>query len=207
VTVGKAPYCAAYDSGMGEIFVTNYNSSSVSVISDNSNTVVANITSLKQPFGCVYDSGKGEIYVVNYDFISVISDCNNTIVANVPSVVQSQSIVYDSGKGEIFVPNSEHGTVSVISDSLETSASPSTAEMANSQNNFATITPSQPNQSTPTSTSTAFVQPKNIEANTLTIYYLILIAATVVATLIVIVIVSIIRRSNMPFPEKATYSE
>lgn len=32
---------------------------------------------------------------------------------------------YDSDKGEIFVPNSEHGTVSVISDSSVTSASPS----------------------------------------------------------------------------------
>ncbi len=144
---------------MGEIFVTNYNSSSISVISDNNNTVVANITSLNQPFGCVYDSGKGEIFVVNYASISVISDSNNTIVANIPSEIQSQSIAYDSGKGEIFVPNSEHGTLSVISDSFDTSASPSPTATASLQNHVPTITPLQSQQSTPPPNSTLLHSP------------------------------------------------
>ena len=63
----------AYDSGKGEIFVTN--SDLVYVISDTSNTVVAEIPLGGDPFGIAYDSGKGEIYVANpaSNMVSVIS--------------------------------------------------------------------------------------------------------------------------------------
>ena len=119
----------AYDSGKGEIFVTletatgTNPSSSVSVISDSTNAVVANINVGNNPDGIDYDSGKGEIFVANgHDStVSVISDSNNTVVATIPVGNGLNGVAYDSGKGEIFVANQGSGTVSVISDSAITS--------------------------------------------------------------------------------------
>jgi len=59
VTVGNAPYTAAYDSAKGEVFVANGNNNTVSVISDSSNTVVANVTMGNIPLGVAYDPAKG----------------------------------------------------------------------------------------------------------------------------------------------------
>ena len=119
----------AYDSGKGEIFVTletatgTHPSSSVSVISDSTNAVVANINVGNNPVGIAYDSGKGEIFVANGidSTVSVISDSNNTVVATIPVGNGPDGVAYDSAKGEIFVANPGSGTVSVISDSGITS--------------------------------------------------------------------------------------
>ena len=119
----------AYDSSKGEIFVTletatgTNPSSSVSVISDSTNAVVANINVGNDPDGVAYDSGKGEIFVANGvdSTVSVISDSNNTVVATIPVGSGPDGVAYDSGKGEIFVANVGSGTVSVISDSAITS--------------------------------------------------------------------------------------
>jgi YVTN family beta-propeller protein len=75
VPVGKAPVCGAYDSGMGEVFVTNGQDDTVSVISDSTHTVVATINVGSYPYGVAYDSGKGEIFVANAvsNTVSVIS--------------------------------------------------------------------------------------------------------------------------------------
>ena len=58
ILVGSEPYGIAYDSAKGELFVANHNSGSVSVISDSTNTVVANV-SVRSPLGVTYDSAKG----------------------------------------------------------------------------------------------------------------------------------------------------
>ena len=90
----------------------------MSVISDSTNTVVANVTVGTTPYAPAYDSGKDEIFVTNHgsNSVSVISDSNNTVVANVTVGTTPYSAVYDSGKGEIFVTNAGDNTVSVISD-------------------------------------------------------------------------------------------
>ena len=83
--VGIYCYFLAYDFVKGAIFVSNSANSAVSVISDNSNSVVTNVTVGTQPKGLVYDSDKGEIFVANYfsDTISIISDSDNKVVATV----------------------------------------------------------------------------------------------------------------------------
>jgi YVTN family beta-propeller protein len=112
-------YGVAYDSGKGEIYLTNGDFHLVYVISDSTNDVVAIIPVGYTPSGIAYDSGKGEIFVTNYgsDSVSVISDSNHTVVATIPVGHQPMGIAYDSGKGEIFVTNYGSDTVSVISDS------------------------------------------------------------------------------------------
>ena len=121
IPVGTSPTGIAYDSGKGEIFVANSGYNTVSVISDNSNSVVATVTVGPSPTGLAYDSAKDEIFVTNhgsaFNSVSVISDSNNAVVATIPVGTSPNNLAYDSVKNEIFVVNSGDNTVSVISDS------------------------------------------------------------------------------------------
>ncbi|MGB6464091.1 MAG: YncE family protein, partial [Nitrosotalea sp.] len=105
VPVGLGPVSVAYDSGKDEIFVANFASNSVSVISDATNTVVATLSVGSNPEGVAYDSGKDEIFVANTgsNSVSVISDATNTVVATLSVGSAPLSVAYDSGKDEIFV--------------------------------------------------------------------------------------------------------
>ena len=117
ISVGSEPEGLAYDSAKGEIFVADGDSSSVSVISDSNNSVVATIKLATSPCAIVYDSGKGEIFAANYEnagFVYEISDTNNSVVATVPVGSSPTAIAYDSGKGEIFTANFGNSTVSVL---------------------------------------------------------------------------------------------
>jgi YVTN family beta-propeller protein len=118
ISVGSSPEYVAYDSGMGEIFVTNEGDNSVSVISDSSNSVVATIPVGEYPTGVVYDLAKGEIFVSNggANTVSVISDSTNAVIATIDVGASPKCGAYDPAKGEIFVPNFDGNTVSVISD-------------------------------------------------------------------------------------------
>jgi YVTN family beta-propeller protein len=107
----------AYDSGTGEIFVTEDigGSGFVSVISDASNSVVASVPVGSEQFGMAYDSGMGEVFAAGGG-VSVISDVTNTVVATIPGASASYGVAYDSGTGEVFVADNAGSSVSVISD-------------------------------------------------------------------------------------------
>ncbi|MCW4044492.1 MAG: hypothetical protein NWE94_03125, partial [Candidatus Bathyarchaeota archaeon] len=49
-------YGVAYDSGKGEIYITNWGANTVSVISDSNHTVIATIPVGNNPRGVTYDS-------------------------------------------------------------------------------------------------------------------------------------------------------
>lgn len=98
-----------YDSAKGEVFVANsgigyyggYSPTTISVISDTTNKVVANISA--SATSLAYDPAKGEVFAYNGSAISVISDSTNTVIATITGISGgSGSIAYDSGKGEIF---------------------------------------------------------------------------------------------------------
>lgn len=76
-------YGVAYDSGRGEICLTNGDFDLVYALSDSDNTVVAAIPVGRTPSGIAYDSAKGELFVTNFDLdtVSVISDNNHIVVA------------------------------------------------------------------------------------------------------------------------------
>src|SRR5438093_1398557 len=98
VNVGVFPEFLAYDSGKGEVFVSNVYSNTISVISDSTNEVVATIDVYSNPFGVAYDPAKGEIFVANDSSgaISIISDSTNTVVATINVAGNPWEIVYDS---------------------------------------------------------------------------------------------------------------
>ena len=122
-----SPQYIAYDSGKGELFVSNLYGNCLTVISDATNSVVTTIDlgndSLNDgiggyPVNMAYDSAKGEIFVVEQGastingsysasagFVSVVSDTTNSVVATIQLGDFPSAIAYDSAKGEVFVAN------------------------------------------------------------------------------------------------------
>src|SRR2546427_1158891 len=115
---GLQPVNAVYDGGKGELFVANFASNTVSVISDATSQVLATIPVGINPNGIAYDSGKGEVFVANTgpNTVSVISDATNTVVATISVASSPSGIAYDGGKGEVFVASQLSNSVEVISD-------------------------------------------------------------------------------------------
>ena len=113
------PVGIVYDPAMNEIFVSNYDSGDIQVISDSTNTQVADITALTQyagaPFHLAYDSVKGEIWVADATGAYAISDATNQVVANVTANQGFENAVFDPKTGEVFMYY--NGAITVISDS------------------------------------------------------------------------------------------
>jgi len=122
VSVGDYPQGVAYDSSKGEVFVSNSQNNTISVISDANNTVIATVDVGAWPRFVAYDSSKGEVFVANSqnNTISVISDANNTVVAAINVGRNPVGVAYDSSKGEVFVSNADDNTVSVTSETNNT---------------------------------------------------------------------------------------
>ncbi|MCI4323642.1 MAG: PKD domain-containing protein [Thermoplasmata archaeon] len=121
------PLGVAYDSGTRQIFVTNGDSGTVSVIDDWDDAVVANIvTGGSLPFGVAYDSGRGEVFVTNYESnsVSVINDTTDRVVDTISVGQGPLGIAYDPGTSELYVadygnpsiPPFGSNNVTVISD-------------------------------------------------------------------------------------------
>ena len=115
ISVGSYPRGIAYDSSNGCVYVTNFNSSSVSVINGATNTVIANISVGSNPLGIAYDSSNGCVYVTNFNSssVSVINGATNTVIANIAVGSNSLGIAYDSSNGYVYVTYSiSNGVVS-----------------------------------------------------------------------------------------------
>jgi YVTN family beta-propeller protein len=122
IGLGTQPFDAVYDTGTGQVFITDSSSGTVSVISDLTDSVVASVAVGDDPSGIAYDSGTGQVYVANFysDNVSVISDSNDSVVASVAVGSYPSGIAYDSNKGELFVADTGDDNVSVINDTSDT---------------------------------------------------------------------------------------
>jgi YVTN family beta-propeller protein len=111
----------AFDSGTNQLFVSNSNSTTVDVISDLSDRVVAKVPDTGGPMGLTYDPGKGEVFVANWakNTVTIISDATDKVVGTVAVGTNPYWIAYDSGMGQLFVTNYGSNNVSVISDSSD----------------------------------------------------------------------------------------
>jgi YVTN family beta-propeller protein len=95
------PFVITYDSGKGELFFYSTNATglanpfttviTVSVISDSTNTIIANITA--GGGGQAYDSGKGEVFAASSftGTVSIISDASSTSASPTPATSVSQT--------------------------------------------------------------------------------------------------------------------
>jgi YVTN family beta-propeller protein len=130
------PNDLAYDPNKGEILVLNnpggvlsifsHLSSTISMISDTTDTIVTTITlGFNNVVGICYDSNKGDIVVTSQNPggpVSFISDTSDGVVSTVLVGGHPQGIVYDSGMGETFVSTEgdTNSWISVIPDNSNT---------------------------------------------------------------------------------------
>jgi YVTN family beta-propeller protein len=63
IPVGSQPNAIAYDSVNNQVYVANYGSKSISVISDITHTVIAIVALEKQPQAIGYNSGEDKLFV------------------------------------------------------------------------------------------------------------------------------------------------
>ena len=91
-----SPDGLAYDSSRGEMFVANFGTNDVSILSDNTNNVVGTVNlpvidHFASPFFLAYDSAKGEVFVTNQalNTVSVISDSSSTSASPTPTTAAS----------------------------------------------------------------------------------------------------------------------
>ena len=103
ISVGSSPEWAGYDSSNGYVYVTNFGSNSVSVISGTSVTATVDVGS--SPEGVGYDSSNNYIYVANdgSGSVSVISGTSVTATVDVGSY--PEGVAYDSSNSYIYVVN------------------------------------------------------------------------------------------------------
>ncbi len=108
----------AYDSSQGHMYICN---GIISVYSDSSSGIIANITNIAVYGSCAYDSGTHAIWATPQEGVNVyvINDQNNQVTKSIQVASNPYegpgNPAYDPAKGYIYVTN---GTdVSVISDS------------------------------------------------------------------------------------------
>ncbi len=105
VTVGICPQALAVDSANGTVFVANQNDTSVTVLSDLTHSVVANISlGLAGPLGgprsVVYDSGRGEAFVVGSgNSVAVINATTYRASGSIPLTGYGATIAFVVPKG------------------------------------------------------------------------------------------------------------
>src|SRR5205823_1666838 len=112
IPVGNGPIGVGNSGGNRYVYVTNYESNSVSVI--DRTTVVATIHVGIHPAGVGYDGGNGYVYVANQGSNNVSVINQTTVVATVPVGNNPPGVVYDSENGFVYVSNEGPNTVSVI---------------------------------------------------------------------------------------------
>jgi YVTN family beta-propeller protein len=123
VTVGQNPIRLAYDPSNGCIYVADYSSGQISVISP-SNRVVATISVPGNPDFVGYDPGNSEIYVAsnNSNQVTAISSATNMVVATINIGGNPYGATYDPANGEMFVSASINAAVYAINSATNTVA-------------------------------------------------------------------------------------
>jgi DNA-binding beta-propeller fold protein YncE len=117
-TINVSGLGMAYDSSRGYMYICN---GIISVYSDSSNSIIANITNIEVYGSCAYDSGTHTIWATPQEGVNVyvINDQNNEVTKSIQVAYLNPyegpgNPTYDPAKGYIYVTN---GTdVSVISD-------------------------------------------------------------------------------------------
>lgn len=115
------PTAIAYDAAQQEFFIANYESDSVGVVSEATNSLVATVDVGSSPYGIAYDSAKGDLFVADSgsNNVTVLSANTNGFLANISVGEEPSAIAYASGVGELYVANEKSDSVSVINDTTD----------------------------------------------------------------------------------------
>jgi len=127
VPVGMTPSGIVYDQDNNDIYVTNLNSNSVSVIDGSNDKVISTILVDEKPNSLIYDKYNKLLYVINSnsDNLFVIDTSKNIVVGKIPINNERNvkfpyypySITLRSSQNFLYVANYLNNSVSVINGS------------------------------------------------------------------------------------------
>jgi YVTN family beta-propeller protein len=124
--LGNFPIGIAHNTANNNIYVANYDSNTVSVISGSTDSVIGSILVGRNPVWIAYaPPPSNKLYVTNEGSqdVYVINGATNKVIKNIPVGDQfgrPWGIAYDSSSNNTYVANSNDGTVSVINQSTDT---------------------------------------------------------------------------------------
>lgn len=104
---GLWPSAIAYNPSNNYMYVANFMSYNVLIISGSTNQVIATVNVGSGPAGVAYDPTSNTIYVTNENSnnVSEISGSNNTVIATVNVGNSPVAVAYDSSNNTIYVVN------------------------------------------------------------------------------------------------------
>jgi YVTN family beta-propeller protein len=120
---GHLPFGIAYNSANNNMYVANFGSSTVSVISGSTDSVIASILVGRLPHSIAYvPPHSNKLYVTNEgsDDVYVINGATNRVIKNIPVGDRPWGIAYNPSTNNVYVANFANGTVSVINTSNDT---------------------------------------------------------------------------------------
>ena len=124
IPLGVGATDVVYDSGNGDLYVSDEFANEVTVINAATYAIVTTIHVQSEPMEAAYDSANGQIWLANEGSgnVSVISTSTNTVVEVlvVGSTSQPYGMAYDSSNGDVYVAESNAGSVDVIRASTYT---------------------------------------------------------------------------------------
>ena len=119
IPAGATPVGVAYDSTNSNLYVANFGSNTVSVVSGKTESLISTIAVGTQPYFPAFDQDNHDIYVTNSgsNSVSVISGRTEKVVATVSVGNLPLGIAYDDSNHDVYVANGNDNTVSVIDGS------------------------------------------------------------------------------------------
>jgi YVTN family beta-propeller protein len=118
---GLAPFGIAYNPVNNNMYVTNYLSSTVSVISSSSDSVIASILVGRNPTSIVYAPPNNKLYVTNAGSadVYVINGATNKVIKNIPVDDSPVGTSYNPSNNDVYVVGNANNTVSVLDTSTD----------------------------------------------------------------------------------------
>lgn len=128
IPVGSAPSGVAYDGANDRLFVTNWGSDNVSIISGTTDAVLGSVIVGSQPVGATFDPSNGDVYVVNEGSanVTVINGTTGRVAMTIPVLDTPVGITYDASNRDLYVDQAANvtenttGALTVISGETNT---------------------------------------------------------------------------------------
>ena len=122
IAVGANPVAVAVNSATNRIYVSNYDSGSVTVVDGLSNAVIATIPVGSNPFGITANPATNRIYVGNRGSgtVSVIDGITNSVIGSIAVGSGPVCIAIDPVTNRIYVANNGSSNISVIDGATDT---------------------------------------------------------------------------------------
>ncbi|MCL4480834.1 MAG: PEGA domain-containing protein [Candidatus Thermoplasmatota archaeon] len=114
ITVGWYPFDTITNTNNGDIYVSNFLSNNISIISNR--TVIGSINGVHSPTFLAFDPVNAYLYVTSFYSrnLTIISTINETIVKNITLQSWGDSLAYDAKDNYLYLAEADTGNITVI---------------------------------------------------------------------------------------------